>query len=75
MQKPVCDIRKSRYLGLIQAAIDKGKRPDISEACVYDTAISHSQVNGSNYEWLAPYYGRVLWIDFEEPVGSGNWRT
>lgn len=22
-----------------------------------------------------PHYGTLLWIDFEEPINSGNWRT
>ncbi|MHB1952966.1 MAG: hypothetical protein ACYCOU_04385 [Sulfobacillus sp.] len=62
------------YDELILEGIAKGKRPDISRRCVFETVRSHDQVGG-NYEWLAPYYGKLLWVDFQEPVGTGKWRT
>jgi len=41
---------------------------------VLDTVLTHDQSFG-NYIWLQPHYGKLLWVDFEEPVGSGNWRV
>lgn len=64
----------NNYDYLIQQAIDKGKKDSISEKCIYETVHSHDQLGG-NYEWLQPHYGKVLWIDFEEPADSGHWRT
>src|SRR5579884_169175 len=59
---------------LIELAIKKGKREDISTACVYDTVATHDY-SGRDYEWLWPKYGKVLWIDFNEPAGSNSWKT
>ncbi|CAH6418646.1 Hypothetical protein POVN_LOCUS365 [uncultured virus] len=42
--------------------------------CVEDTVTTHDQALG-NYIWLQPTYGKLLWVDFEEPIGSGKWRT
>jgi len=64
----------SQFNALIEQGIAKGKRPDISTACVYDTVWSHDQL-GLNYQWLWPTRGLVLWIDFREPAGTGKWRT
>src|SRR5438045_4125887 len=64
----------NRYNYLIEQAIDKGKNPNISDECIYETVYTHDQV-GLDYEWLWPVYGRLLWVDFEEPAGSGHWRT
>lgn len=64
----------NHYDYLVAEAIEKGKKDSISEMCIYDTVRAHDQLGG-NYEWLWPHYGRVLWIDFEEPVNSGHWRT
>jgi len=63
----------SVYLHDIQAAIERGKKEDIGTACVYDTVFSHDQT-GDNYVWLQPKYGKLLWVEFEEPAGSGVWR-
>ena len=42
--------------------------------CVEDVVNSHDQAFG-DYLWLWPKYGRLLWVDFEEPAESGIWRT
>lgn len=63
----------STYLAPVQEAIQRGKREDIPVGCVYDTVLSHDQAF-DNYVWLQPVYGKVLWIEFEEPAGSGSWR-
>ena len=64
----------SKFNYLIEKGIEEGKSPKISDACVYDTVWSHDQV-GLNYEWLWPYYGRLLWVDYREPSKTGQWRT
>jgi hypothetical protein len=58
---------------LVQEGIQKGKRPDISLECVMDAVKSHDQVGG-NYEWLNPFYGKVLLVEFREPTKTGPWR-
>lgn len=61
----------------IEQAIKRNKKRGIDlpdEGCIYDVVWTHDQI-GYNYVWLHPHYGKVLWIDFEEPIGSGNWRT
>ena len=63
----------SQQLAAVGEAIDAGKRDDISVGCVFDTVLSHDQAFG-NYEWLTPFYGKLLWVEFEEPAGSGRWR-
>lgn len=64
----------SQYSYLIEQAISKGKKDDISIPCIYDVAFTHDQA-GLSYPWLIPVYGKLLWADFEEPAGSGNWKT
>ena len=64
----------SQYSFLIEQAIAKGKKKDISDACIYDTVYVHDQT-GLDYPWLTAEYGKLLWADFEEPAGSGNWKT
>ena len=66
--------KSNKFDYLIQQAIIKGKNESITEKCIYETVLTHDQISG-NYEWLHPYYGKVLWIDFEEPIDSGHWRT
>jgi hypothetical protein len=34
---------------------------------------SHSE-DGLNYPWLRGVHGGLAYIEYEEPVGSGNWR-
>lgn len=46
------------------------KRDDCSSKCV----LAHA-AGGANYPWLAHIRGGVNYIEFEEPAGSGNWRT
>ena len=62
------------YLHDIGEGLAKGKRPDISVGCVVDTVFSHDQT-GDNYVWLEPEFGRLQWVEFEEPAGSGQWVT
>lgn len=62
----------SKFFHLVKAATEK--ECNETKACVEDVVASHDQAIG-NYIWLQPKYGKVLWIDFEEPVGSGKWRT
>lgn len=64
----------STYLEPIAEAIARGKRPEFSTGEIVDTAMSHN-TTGDNYVWLWPYFGRVLWVDFREPAGKGEWQT
>jgi len=63
----------SKYLEPIAEAIARGKRPDITTGDVIDVTFSHDPT-GDNYVWLWPYYGRLLWMDFQEPAGTGQWQ-
>jgi hypothetical protein len=57
----------------IAAAIAVDERPRIPTEEVIDVVFSHD-TSGDNYVWLWPTYGKVLWIDFQEPAGQGEWR-
>ena len=57
----------SKYRSLIEQA--KTEKRCIHK-CIDDVVMSHDQAF-SNYIWLQPYYGKLLWVDFEEPAGSG----
>ena len=58
----------------IVSAFKAGHPSTISLEDVRDVVHTH-EANGLNYVWLAPKYGRVLWIDYDEPAGSNNWKT
>lgn len=57
-----------------EAAIAAGVAPGISRACIVSTVHTHDQL-GLDYPWLEPKFGKLLWVDFEEPAGSGVWKT
>lgn len=70
------DFTQSQSFNLVSQGIEKGDNEGETTpvSCILDVVTSHDQSFG-NYVWLHPYYGTLLWIDFEEPIGSGNWRT
>ena len=66
-------MQSSQFIDTIEEAIDKGLDDGVTPGFVYDTVISHDQTIG-NYVWLQPKFGKLLWVEFEEPTGSGHWR-
>lgn len=60
-----------QFLDTIDDAFSRGSI--VPRGFVYDTVLSHDQTIG-NYVWLQPKFGKLLWVEFEEPAGSGNWR-
>lgn len=58
-------------IALQEAALAVPKRPDIPHGEVRDVVHTHDQ-DGLNYVWLEPYFGKVLWIDYNE---TGQWKT
>lgn len=67
---------QSQSFNLVAQGIEKGdlEGETTPVSCILDVVTTHDQSIG-NYVWLHPYYGILLWVDFEEPIGSGNWRT
>jgi hypothetical protein len=64
---------KTKYLSL-KLGLQIGGKRIYSQQCVNNCVKTHSQ-NGDNYVWLNVLgHGPVKKIEFEEPVGSGNWR-
>ena len=43
------------------------------EKCVKECAEAH-QSSGGNYEWLEPYFGKVLKVEFKEPPSAKKWQ-
>lgn len=43
----------------------------VTDSC---QCVKAHELNGDNYIWLKPEFGTIKKIEFEEPVGSGNWR-
>ena len=66
---------KRKYLELRRNNQVGGKnKPQYSRKCINTCLTSHSQ-HGENYVWLNVLgNGPIVKIEFEEPVGSGNWR-
>jgi len=69
---------KTKYLELKkempQLILIGGDNISKSPKCINDCVGSHSQ-KGGNYIWLNVLgHGKVIKIEFEEPVYSGNWR-
>ena len=67
-------VGESQSLHLVSEASTAEEGVDFPDNYIIDVVMTHDQSLG-NYTWLHPYYGKLLWIDFEEPAGSGNWRT
>ncbi len=70
---------ESQSFNLVVEGLDpkgdaEGQEDIVDPANALDVVTSHDQ-SFSNYLWLHPYYGIVLWIDFEEPAGSEKWLT
>jgi len=57
---------------LVKAA-SRDREKGISEGCVKDVVETHDQL-GWNYIWLAPLFGRLLWVEFREPTSTGEWK-
>jgi len=65
---------KNKYLQLKYNQIG-GKINYEDPNCVPNVVESHSQ-HKHNYEWLNKLgHGKVLKVEFEEPIGSGKWRV
>lgn len=65
---------KTKYVSLLKNQIG-GKVKYENPKCIPNGVEAHSQ-HGHDYEWLNVLgYGKVLKVEFEEPVGSGHWRT
>lgn len=69
---------KNKYLILKQQNNEQfgGKQnyPSSNPKCIPNCITSHSQ-SKINYVWLRTLgYGKLLKVEFEEPVNSGNWR-
>ncbi|ARF08615.1 hypothetical protein Catovirus_1_665 [Catovirus CTV1] len=63
---------KTKYVNLLKE--QKGGE-NLDKNCVDNSVKAHSQ-NGHNYKWLNSLnYGKVIKVEFEEPVDSGRWRT
>lgn len=60
-------------LTTIETAFEDGHGKKTSLADVVDVVQSHGQ-SGDNYPWLAPYFGKLLWVDFKEGKGA-PWKT
>lgn len=63
---------QSQYTYLIEQGIAAGKKPDISDACIYDAVFSHDTRWNGAYPWLEKSRGKILWLDFYE-AKYGRW--
>lgn len=64
---------KSKYFAL-KKQLQIGGVVKKENTCMDDCINLHSS-NGKNYEWLNSLgYGKVVKVEFEEPINSGNWR-
>lgn len=65
---------KSKYLKLKQSLQLGGHLKNISSTCIQNCLHSHSQ-NGDSFKWLEVLgHGRLLKVELEYPINSGNWR-